>query len=54
MKEVFDSQRGTQTLEKAKKLVPKLEDSKKARTEFADLLRSILPKKVTPDVDGAE
>ena len=53
MKRVFNTKKGRAALEKAKTLVPKLEDSKKARTEFADLLRSILPKKVTPDVDGA-
>jgi hypothetical protein len=53
MKAVFNTPKARTALDKAKKLVPKLEDSKKARTEFADLLRSILPKKASPDVDGA-
>ncbi len=53
MKKVFNTPKGRAALDKAKLLVPKLEDSKKARTEFADLLRSLLPKKISPDVDGA-
>ena len=53
MKKVFNTPKGRATLDKAKLLVPKLEDSKKARTEFADLLRSLLPKKSSPDVDAA-
>ena len=53
MKAVFNTPKARATLDKAKLLVPKLEDSKKARTEFADLLRSILPKKASPDVDAA-
>jgi hypothetical protein len=53
MKAVFNTPKGRATLNKAKLLVPKLEDSKKARTEFANLLRSLLPKKTSPDVDAA-
>ena len=53
MKAVFNTPKGRATLNKAKLLVPKLEDSKKARTDFADLLRSLLPKKSSPDVDAA-
>lgn len=53
MQAVFDTPKGRKTLDEAKKLVPKLEDSKKARTEFADLLRTLLPKKSSPDVDAA-
>jgi len=53
MKKVFNTPKARTALDKAKLLVPKLEDSKKARTEFADLLRSILPKKASPDVDAA-
>ena len=53
MKKVFNTPKARTALDKAKLLVSKLEDSKKARTEFADLLRSILPKKASPDVDAA-
>jgi len=53
MKAVFNTPKARAALDKAKLLVPKLEDSKKARTDFADLLRSILPKKASPDVDAA-
>jgi hypothetical protein len=53
MKAVFNTKKGRATLDKAKLLIPKLEDSKKARTEFADLLRSLLPKQASPDVDAA-
>jgi len=53
MKSVFNTPKGRATLDKAKLLVPKLEDSKKARTDFVDLLRSLLPKKSSPDVDAA-
>lgn len=52
MKAVFNTPKGRTTLNKAKLLVPKLEDSKKARTEFANLLRSLLPKKSSPDIDA--
>jgi len=52
MKKVFNTAKARATLDKAKKLVPKLEDSKKARTDFADLMRSLLPKKISPDVDA--
>lgn len=54
MKAVFNTKKGRDTIDKAKLLVPKLEDSKKARTEFADLLRSLLPKKISPEADAAE
>ena len=53
MKAIFNTPKARTVLDKAKKLVPKLEDSKKARTEFADLLRSLIPKKASPDVDAA-
>ena len=33
--------------------MPKLEDSKKARKEFADLLRSLLPQEASADIDAA-
>jgi hypothetical protein len=52
LKKVFNTPKGRETLDKAKRLVPKLEDSKKARADFANLLRSLLPKKITPDVDA--
>jgi hypothetical protein len=53
LKRVFDDPRADAALAKASRLVPQLEDSKKARKEFADLLRSILPKQASPDVDAA-
>lgn len=53
LKTVFDTKKGRETLDKAKKLLPKLEGSSKARTEFADLLRSLLPKQISPDADSA-
>lgn len=53
LKGVFDDPRANEALERAKLLVPKLEDSPKARTEFADLLRSLLPQERSHDVDAA-
>ena len=53
LKLVLDTPEEHAALEKAKNLVPNLEDSKKARAEFADLMRSMMPKTITPDVDGA-
>lgn len=42
VKDAFDSPTAEADLEKARALVPKLEDSKAARDEFARLLRSVL------------
>ena len=53
MKAVFDTKKGRETLDKAKKLLPKLEGNSKARKEFADLLRSLLSKQISPDADSA-
>jgi hypothetical protein len=53
LKGVFDSPKANATLKRAKQLVPKLEDSKAARKEFGDLIRSLLPAKLTDEVDGA-
>jgi len=53
MKGVFDDPNADAVLDKAKLLVPKLEDSKKARKEFADLLRSLLPQEASADIDAA-
>ncbi len=51
---VFDLPSADAVLEKAKALLPKLEDSPTARGEFGDLLRSLLPSgRLTDDVDGA-
>ncbi|MEO8284605.1 MAG: hypothetical protein ABI568_14595, partial [Pseudarthrobacter sp.] len=41
---VFSSPKAEVNLALARTLVPKLEDSPKARAEFADLIRSILPR----------
>lgn len=56
LKAVFDTKKGRATLDKAKLLVPKLEGSKgkKARKDFADLLRSLMTKKASKDVDASE
>lgn len=48
MKGFYDGKDADAVLDKAIQLVAKLEDSPKAQAEFADLLRSILPK-LTPD-----
>jgi len=53
LKRVLDIPEEQAALEKAKNLVPNLEDSQQARSEFANLLRSLMPKTITPDVDGA-
>ncbi|HXV43016.1 MAG TPA: hypothetical protein VEC96_08125 [Anaerolineae bacterium] len=53
MKAVFDDPKADEALDKAKKLVSKLENSPKARREFADLLRSLLPQETSADVDAA-
>ena len=54
MKEVFNTAKGrADAREGLKSWCPNWKTARKARIEFADLLRSILPKKVTPDVDGA-
>jgi hypothetical protein len=44
LKGVFDGEKANEALEKAKKLVPELEDSPKARARFVDLIRSALPR----------
>ncbi|HWO00992.1 MAG TPA: hypothetical protein VNS63_17160 [Blastocatellia bacterium] len=53
LKGVFDDPNANEALDKAKLLVAKLEDSPKARREFADLLRSVLPKQASGDVDSS-
>jgi hypothetical protein len=54
MKGMFNTKKGRETLDEAKKLIPKLEDSPKAQAKFADLLRSLLPKTKSGDVDAAD
>src|SRR6185295_2592071 len=53
LKGTFDDPNADAALEKAKSLVAKLEDSPKARKEFADLLRSVLPAETSADVDSS-
>lgn len=53
LKGVFDDPNANAALDKAKLFVPKLEDSPKARREFADLLRSVLPEEASADVDSS-
>lgn len=53
LKGVFDDPNANVALENAKLLVPKLEDSPKARGEFADLLRSVLPQEASADIDAS-
>ena len=43
MKGVFDDPRANEALQQARRLVPKLEDSPQARTEFVKLIRGALP-----------
>lgn len=54
LKGVFDHPNADAVLDQAKQLVPKLEDSPKARRQFADLLRSVLPQAASADVDAAD
>jgi len=53
MKAMFDDPKANVALDKAKLQVSKLEDSPKARKQFATLVRSVLPKKPTADVDAS-
>jgi len=53
LKGVFDDPQADAALEQAKRLVPKLEDSPKARKEFVELLRSTLPPEASADIDAA-
>ncbi|MDP1665044.1 MAG: hypothetical protein Q8L79_07935 [Methylobacter sp.] len=53
MKGSFDSKDADAVLDKAIRLVAKLEDSPKAQAEFADLLRSILPKPTPDNTDAS-
>jgi len=50
----FDAPKADQKLTRAKALLPKLEDSKGARKEFGDLLRSLVPPKAGDELDGTE
>lgn len=52
LKGVFDRPDADEIIDKAKQLVPDLEDDPAARREFADLLRSVLPPEASGD-DGA-
>ena len=51
LKGVFDHPDADAAIDKAKQLVPDLEDDPAARREFADLLRSVLPPEASSD-DG--
>jgi hypothetical protein len=53
MKGLFDGKDADAALDKAIQLVAKLEDSPKAQAEFADLLRSILPKPTPDNTDAS-
>jgi len=53
MKGLFDGKDADAALDKAIQLVAKLEDSPKAQAEFADLLRSILPKPAPDNTDAS-
>lgn len=53
MKGLFDSKDSDAALDKAIRLVAKLEDSPKAQAEFADLIRSLLPKPTPDNTDAS-
>jgi hypothetical protein len=53
MKGLFDGKDADTALDKAIQLVAKLEDSPKVQAEFADLLRSILPKPAPDNTDAS-
>jgi hypothetical protein len=53
LKGVFTDPAADDKLEQAKKLVPDLEDSRRAREQFADLLRSVLPDAAADDEDAS-
>lgn len=53
MKGLFDSKDSDTALDKAIRLVAKLEDSPKAQAEFADLIRSLLPKPTPDNTDAS-
>jgi hypothetical protein len=53
MKGLFDGKDADAALDKAIQLVAKLEDSPKAQAEFANLLRSILPKPAPDNTDAS-
>jgi hypothetical protein len=54
LKAVFTTPNGQEALENAKALVSKLEDSPKARTEFVDLVRSLLSAKAVNNEDASK
>jgi hypothetical protein len=53
LKGVFTDPAADAKLERAKELVPDLEDRRSAREEFADLLRSVLPQAAADDEDAS-
>ena len=54
LKGVFSGADADAKLERAKALVPKLEDSTTARREFADLLRSVVPRDAADAEDASD
>src|SRR3712207_4958962 len=54
LKGVFGAPDADAKLEQAKALVPKLEDSTTARRQFADLLRSLLPRDAADREDASD
>jgi hypothetical protein len=54
LKGVFSAQDADANLEKAAQLVGRLEDSPAARKEFADLIRSVLPRSAANDEDASD
>jgi len=53
LKGVFSDPAADDKLEQAKKLVPDLDDSRRARERFADLVRSLLPDLAADDEDAS-
>lgn len=53
LKGAFDSPNADRVLAEAKGLVPQLENSPAAQKRFGELIRSLLPPRLTEEVDGA-
>ncbi len=51
--DLFDDPNATSTIDRAKNLVPSLEDSPKARAQFAELLKSLLSQDSADPLDGS-
>lgn len=54
LKQVFDDAEADLAIEKAKTLVGRLDDSPAARSEFAETIRSLLPKSSLDDEDASD